>query len=109
CYSPCEVTCPQPYANAWSQPCVTSCGDSRAVVFPPPVAIVFPGPILSSCPQESYVGSSAPLELGSFIGNGSILDTQSSFGSGISQGGRYSYPCYSRRYTSYRGGNCRPC
>ncbi|NXV73541.1 KRFA protein, partial [Atlantisia rogersi] len=88
--SPCEVTCPQPYANAWSQPCVTSCGDSRAVVYPPPVAITFPGPILSSCPQESFVGTSAPLELGSSFGYRGIMDAQSSFGSSISQGGRYS-------------------
>nr|XP_021138504.1 beta-keratin-related protein-like [Columba livia] len=84
-YSPCDVSCPAPYANAWSEPCVTSCGDSRAVVYPPPVTIVFPGPILSSCPQESFVGTSAPLEFGS------------SFGSGASLGGKYSYPCYPRR------------
>ncbi|NXK14419.1 KRSC protein, partial [Herpetotheres cachinnans] len=55
--SPCEVTCPEPCASAWSQPCVTSCGDSRAVVYAPPVVITFPGPILSSCPQESFVGT----------------------------------------------------
>ncbi|NXU20942.1 KRFJ protein, partial [Pardalotus punctatus] len=58
--SPCSVSCPQPFADAWSQPCVTSCGDSRAVVYPPPVVITFPGPILSSCPQESIVGTSFP-------------------------------------------------
>ncbi|NXS50894.1 KRFA protein, partial [Balaeniceps rex] len=51
----CETACPQPFANTWNQPCVTSCGDSRAVVYPPPVVITFPGPILSSCPQESFV------------------------------------------------------
>ncbi|NXI55687.1 KRFA protein, partial [Chloroceryle aenea] len=108
-YSPCEVTCPQPYADAWNQPCVTSCGDSRAVVYPPPVAIVFPGPILSSCPQESIVGTSAPLEIGSSFGYGGSLNTQSSFGSSTSLGGRFSYPCYSRRYTTYRRGSCGPC
>ncbi|NXJ44404.1 KRFJ protein, partial [Ciconia maguari] len=58
------ITCPQPIANAWNQPCVTSCGDSRAVVYPPPVVITFPGPILSSCPQESFVGTSSPVGLG---------------------------------------------
>ncbi|NXN89670.1 KRSC protein, partial [Bombycilla garrulus] len=58
------VSCPQPCADAWSQPCVTSCGDSRAVVYPPPVVITFPGPILSSCPQESIVGTSFPAPLG---------------------------------------------
>ncbi|NWW12677.1 KRFA protein, partial [Oreocharis arfaki] len=80
----CEVSCPQPPASAWSQPCVTSCGDSRAVVCPPPVVITFPGPILSSCPQESIVGSAFPLGMGS------------SFGSGASFGGRNSSSCYSR-------------
>ncbi|NXW82087.1 KRSC protein, partial [Alopecoenas beccarii] len=56
--------CPQPITDAWNQPCVTSCRDSHAVVYPPPVTIIFPGPILSSCPQESFVGTSAPLGLG---------------------------------------------
>ncbi|NWV44467.1 KRFA protein, partial [Grantiella picta] len=56
----CSVSCPQPLASAWNQPCVTSCGDSRAVIHPPPVVITFPGPILASCPQESIVGSSCP-------------------------------------------------
>ncbi|NXI89622.1 KRSC protein, partial [Psophia crepitans] len=55
------VACPQPITDAWNQPCVTSCGDSRAVVYPPPVVITFPGPILSSCPQESIVGTSFPV------------------------------------------------
>ncbi|NXV56930.1 KRSC protein, partial [Molothrus ater] len=54
------VSCPQPCADTWNQPCVTSCGDSRAVIHPPPVVITFPGPILSSCPQESIVGSALP-------------------------------------------------
>ncbi|NXM75269.1 KRSC protein, partial [Serilophus lunatus] len=83
----CEVTCPQPCVDAWSQPCVTSCGDSRAVVFPPPVSIVFPGPILSSCPQESIVGTSCPVGLGSSFGYGSSLAAQSSWDSGVSQYG----------------------
>ncbi|NXM32284.1 KRSC protein, partial [Oxyruncus cristatus] len=83
----CEVTCPQPVADAWSQPCVTSCGDSRAVVYPPPVSIVFPGPILSSCPQESIVGTSLPVGLGGSFGSGSFEGAQSSFGSGASLSG----------------------
>ncbi|NWR50374.1 KRFJ protein, partial [Regulus satrapa] len=56
----CAISCPQPLASAWSQPCITSCGDSRAVVQPPPVVITFPRPILSSCPQESIVGCAFP-------------------------------------------------
>ncbi|NXW78940.1 KRFJ protein, partial [Hirundo rustica] len=60
----CAVSCPEPLACAWSQPCVTSCGDSRAVIHPPPVVVTFPGPILSSCPQESVVGSALPSGMG---------------------------------------------
>ncbi|KFQ03049.1 hypothetical protein N329_07917, partial [Haliaeetus albicilla] len=48
-------------------------GDSGPWVYPPPVAIVFPGPILSSCPQESFVGTSAPMEIGSSFGCGRSL------------------------------------
>ncbi|XP_026719832.1 feather keratin 4-like [Athene cunicularia] len=102
CSSPCEVTCPQPIADAWSQPCVTSCGDSRAVVYPPPVVITFPGPILSSCPQESIVGSSSPLGLarprglqGSLIYGGSLSSSSSS-------------SSFSRHWRQRYGG-CGPC
>ncbi|NXB13491.1 KRFA protein, partial [Rhagologus leucostigma] len=81
----CEVSCPQPLANAWSQPCVTSCGDSRAVVYPPPVVITFPGPILSSCPQESVVGTSFPSgPMGASESGGAI---GGSYGGGGSMGG----------------------
>ncbi|KFP84491.1 Feather keratin 4, partial [Apaloderma vittatum] len=71
--SPCEVTCPQPLANTCNDVCVTSCDDSRAVVYPPPVVLTFPGPVLTSCPQESVVGSCEPLGLarpGSCLGYG---------------------------------------
>nr|XP_009673314.1 PREDICTED: feather keratin B-4-like [Struthio camelus australis] len=81
CSSPCEVTCPQPYANAWNEPCVTTCSDSRAVVYPPPVVITFPGPILSSCPQESIVGTVLPNQ-GGFMGIAGSVDSGVSFGSG---------------------------
>ncbi|NXX12680.1 KRSC protein, partial [Podargus strigoides] len=65
CLPACEVTCPQPCAYSRSlEPCVTSCGDSRAVVYTPPVALTFPGPILSSCSQESIVGTSFPQPCG---------------------------------------------
>ncbi|NXX95891.1 KRFJ protein, partial [Centropus bengalensis] len=73
------VACPQPIAGAWNEPCVTSCGDSRAVVYPPPVVITFPGPILSSCPQESVVGSSAPYPIGSSLGYGGSYGYRGSF------------------------------
>ncbi|KFR13750.1 Feather keratin 4, partial [Opisthocomus hoazin] len=71
--SPCKVTCPQPFANACNEQCVTSCDDSRAVAYPSPVALTFPGLILSSCPQESVVGSCGPVGVGHLFGSGSCL------------------------------------
>ncbi|NWZ88188.1 KRFA protein, partial [Poecile atricapillus] len=51
-------SCPPPSASGSSQPCVVSCGASRVIIFPPPVLVTFPGPILSTCPQETVLGSS---------------------------------------------------
>ncbi|NXD31219.1 KRSC protein, partial [Spelaeornis formosus] len=101
CLAPCGISCPQPYADAWSQPCVTSCGDSQAVIYPPPVVVTFPGPILGSCPQESIVGSSAP---SSFPGSGNFLGSGGSCGS---YGYGRSYSSYGA--SGYRSGSCRPC
>ncbi|NWR79447.1 KRFA protein, partial [Centropus unirufus] len=107
CLPPCEVTCPQPIANAWNQPCVTSCGDSRAVIYPPPVVMTFPGPILSSCPQESFVGSSTPSSIGSCFGSTSSLGTSGSYGSRSLYNFGRSYSSYGS--TGYGFGSCRPC
>ncbi|NXE99205.1 KRFJ protein, partial [Menura novaehollandiae] len=72
CLPGCEVMCSQPCAYSRSlEPCVTSCGDSRAVVFAPPVILTFPGPTLSSCSQESIVGTSLPSFFGALTPNGS--------------------------------------
>ncbi|XP_050186290.1 scale keratin-like [Myiozetetes cayanensis] len=74
CSNPCEVSCPQPVANACNELCVTSCEDSKAVIYPPPVVLTFPGPILSSCPQESVVGSCSPPGIvGRSFGSGGSL------------------------------------
>ncbi|KFQ14013.1 Feather keratin 4, partial [Leptosomus discolor] len=99
CLPACEVTCPQPcaYSNSLG-PCVASCGDSRAVVYGPPVVLTFPGPIISTCPQESIVGTSLPQSyggsyssgisygMGHSSGSGGMSGTGSSFGSGGSSG-----------------------
>ncbi|NXE44469.1 KRFJ protein, partial [Ptilorrhoa leucosticta] len=83
--SPCEVYCQQPCVDARNWPCVTSCGDSRAVVYPPPVVITFPGPILSSCPQESIVGTTLPQQAIGYSGSGGAIG--GSFGGSGSMGG----------------------
>ncbi|NWH44302.1 KRFD protein, partial [Fregata magnificens] len=64
---------PQPLAKTCNELCVTSCNDSRAVIYPPPVVLTLPGPILSSCPQESVVGSYGPLGFGRPFGSGGCL------------------------------------
>ncbi|NXG53025.1 KRSC protein, partial [Psilopogon haemacephalus] len=81
-----EVSCPQPFVDAYSQPCVTSCGDSSAVVYPPPVVITFPGPILSSCPQESIVGTTLPYPIGGYSGGVNSIESGGSYGGGSSFG-----------------------
>ncbi|NWT48293.1 KRSC protein, partial [Chroicocephalus maculipennis] len=62
CNELCARQCPD--SSAFIQPPPVQCPDSRAVVFPPPAVVTIPGPILSSFPQESIVGSSGPAGLG---------------------------------------------
>ncbi|NXM32282.1 KRFA protein, partial [Oxyruncus cristatus] len=72
CLPGCEVTCSQPCAYSRNlEPCVAACGDSRAVVFAPPIVLTFPGPALSSCSQGSIVGTSFPLIFGALTPNSS--------------------------------------
>ncbi|NXE02557.1 KRSC protein, partial [Chaetorhynchus papuensis] len=58
------VICPRPFADSVNEPCVQQCPDSRALILPPPVVVTIPGPVLSTCPQESVVASSGPAWLG---------------------------------------------
>ncbi|NWV72697.1 KRSC protein, partial [Dasyornis broadbenti] len=58
------LSCPRPIAESSNEPCVRQCPDSRALILPPPVLVTIPGPVLSSFPQESVVGSSGPAWLG---------------------------------------------
>ncbi|NXO86928.1 KRFJ protein, partial [Sitta europaea] len=91
----CELSCPRPCASSRSlEPCVASCGHSRALIFPPPVVLTFPGPTLATCAQESVVGAAHPAELGDPIANisdescgpGGSFGAGGSFGSGGSWG-----------------------
>ncbi|KFQ53826.1 Beta-keratin-related protein, partial [Pelecanus crispus] len=92
CAPPCEVWCPEPFVHGWNEPCVSSCGDSRAIVYAPPVVVTFPGPIISSCPQQSFVGSAMPEidgQMGSGGGGmGSGGGGMGSGGGGMGSGGR---------------------
>ncbi|NXY22090.1 KRFJ protein, partial [Atrichornis clamosus] len=118
--SPAEVTWPQPLTSACHELCVTSCHDSKAVIYPPPVVLTFPGPILSSCPQESMVGSCSPLQAGrafgpagslGYRGYGSAVGLRGSilFGGSNGAGGAWNYGrSYSPGCPSLGRGNCSP-
>ncbi|NWR79448.1 KRFJ protein, partial [Centropus unirufus] len=91
CLPPCEVTCPPPCVCSRNQePCVVSCGDSKALLYAPPVSVTFPGAVLSSCPQETIVGTALPISVGAITPYGS--DGSNGRGGSMSgSGGSYGY------------------
>ncbi|NWS92905.1 KRCL protein, partial [Toxostoma redivivum] len=75
CAPSCGVATPAPLADSSNAPCVRQCPDSTVLIQPPAVVVTLPGPILSSFPQQSSVGSAgAPFVSGgsggSFGGRG---------------------------------------
>ncbi|KAF1552411.1 Scale keratin, partial [Eudyptes schlegeli] len=136
CYDLCSTTVgginrPQPIADSGNEPCVRQCPDTMTVIQPPPVVVTFPGPILSSFPQDSVVGSSGAPVLGGYGGSlgyggtlgyggygslgygglygyGGSLGYRGLYGYGRSYGSGYCSP-YSYWYNRYSRGSCRPC
>ncbi|XP_068023588.1 feather keratin Cos1-2-like [Melanerpes formicivorus] len=96
CYNPC-VPCrpcgPTPLANSCNEPCCVRCQDSTVAIQPSAVIVTLPGPILSSFPQNTVVGSSTSAAVGSIL---------SSEGVPINSGG-FDLSCITNRYS------CRPC
>ncbi|NXY22578.1 KRSC protein, partial [Atrichornis clamosus] len=77
------IRCPQPVAGSGNEPCVRQCPDSTALIQPPPVVVTFPGPILSSFPQQAVVGSAgAPTFGGSSLGLGGLYGAGNFLGYG---------------------------
>ncbi|XP_010189701.1 PREDICTED: feather keratin 3-like [Mesitornis unicolor] len=122
----CELSCSQPYTNACNELCVTSCNDSRAVIYPPPVFLTMPGPVLSSCPQNSLVTCGVPNGICNTLDyrgseNGVGLRGSLIYGgsNGLGNGCNYTRSCSTGfplqgrvNYTSqrrYSRGNCGPC
>ncbi|XP_027525310.1 feather keratin 4-like [Corapipo altera] len=102
CPSPCG---PTPLANSCNEPCVRQCQDSTYLIQPPAVVVTLPGPILSSFPQNTAVGSSASAALGSSL---------SSEGVPVSSGGSSGWGPWgstrpSRRPNTSRSGFGEPC
>ncbi|XP_030900640.2 feather keratin 4-like isoform X2 [Melopsittacus undulatus] len=69
CYDLClPSSCsPRPLATSCNQPCFRRCGDSTTVIQPPTVLVTLPGPILSSYPQNTTVGSTASAAIGNYL------------------------------------------
>ncbi|NXB75763.1 KRCL protein, partial [Donacobius atricapilla] len=68
CVPSCGVATPAPLADTCNEPCVRQCPDSTVVIQPPASVVTFPGPILSSSPQQSAVGSAGAPYVGSGAG-----------------------------------------
>ncbi|KFP51235.1 Feather keratin Cos1-1/Cos1-3/Cos2-1, partial [Cathartes aura] len=58
---------PTRLANSWNEPCVRQCQNSTVVIKPSPVVVTLLGPILSSFPQNTVVGSSTMAAVGSIL------------------------------------------
>ncbi|KFP99389.1 Feather keratin Cos1-1/Cos1-3/Cos2-1, partial [Leptosomus discolor] len=66
----CQPCGPTPLASSWnecSECCVRQCQNSTVVIEPSPVVVTLPGPILSSFPQNTVVGSSTSAAVGSIL------------------------------------------
>ncbi|NWI10343.1 KRF2 protein, partial [Crypturellus soui] len=64
---PCRPCGPTPLANSCTEPCVRQCQASNVFIQPSPVVVTLPGPILSSFPQNTVVGSSTSAAVGSIL------------------------------------------
>ncbi|XP_052555530.1 feather keratin Cos1-2-like [Tympanuchus pallidicinctus] len=89
---PCRPCGPTPLASSCNEPCVRQCQDSTIAIEPSPVVVILPGPILSSFPQNTVVGSSTSAAVGSIL---------SSEGVPITSGG-FDLSCISNRYCGRR-------
>ncbi|NWR40683.1 KRF2 protein, partial [Tachuris rubrigastra] len=99
CCQPCNPCCqpcgPTPLANSCNECCVRQCQSSTVAIQPSAVVVTLPGPILSSFPQNTVVGSSTSAAVGSIL---------SCDGVPINSGG-FDLSCITRCYPC----RCPPC
>ncbi|XP_052643531.1 feather keratin 1-like isoform X2 [Harpia harpyja] len=96
CYDLCHPCGPTPLANSCNEPCVQQCQDSRVVIQPSTVVVTLPGPILSSFPQNTAVGSSSSAAVGNILSSQGVPVSSGGFGFGglgCFGGARGCYPC----------------
>uniref|UniRef100_A0A8V5GSV2 Keratin n=1 Tax=Melopsittacus undulatus TaxID=13146 RepID=A0A8V5GSV2_MELUD len=112
---PACVAVPQPIAESCNELCARQCPDSSAFIQPPPVVVTFPGPILSSFPQQAVVGSSGAPAFGGNLGLGGLYGAGATQASGgLSTFGRPYAPAACSplalpRYTQSLRNSCGPC
>ncbi|XP_072705521.1 feather keratin-like [Ciconia boyciana] len=101
CYDLCRPCGPTPLANSCNEPCVRQQGEGLSVVIQPSTVVVtLPGPILSSFPQSTAVGSSSSAAVGTVLSSQGVPVSSGGFGYGYGFGGlgcfggaRGCYPC----------------
>ncbi|XP_057875950.1 feather beta keratin-like [Melospiza georgiana] len=64
CNSLCSPCGPTPLANSCNEPCALQCQDSHVIINPSPVLVTLPGPIMTSFPQNTAVGSTSSAAVG---------------------------------------------
>eukprot|EP00076_Gallus_gallus_P007670 XP_003643298.3 feather keratin 3-like [Gallus gallus] len=93
---PCQPCGPTLLANSCNESCVRQCQDSNVFIQPSPVVVTLPGPILSSFPQNTAVGSSTSAAVGSILSSEGVPISSGGFGlSGFGSRlcGRRCFPC----------------
>ncbi|KFO91159.1 Feather keratin Cos2-2, partial [Buceros rhinoceros silvestris] len=58
---------PAPLANSCNKLCVRQCQSSAVVLEPSGLVVILPGPIISTFPQNTLVGSSTSAAVGSIL------------------------------------------
>ncbi|XP_031948092.1 feather beta keratin-like [Corvus moneduloides] len=104
CYNRCQPCGPTPLANSCNEPCALQCQDSRVVIQPSPVQVTLPGPIMTSFPQNTAVGSTSSAAVGTELSaqGQPISGGFGGFGYGLGYGRGFGYGlgglgCYGRR------------
>jgi len=107
CYDLCppktSVAVPQPIAESCNELCARQCPDSTACLQPPPGVVTFPGPILSSFPQQAVVGSSGAPAFGGSLGLGGLCTFGRPYVAPACS------PCALPRYSRKLWDTCGPC
>ncbi|XP_032037063.1 feather beta keratin-like [Aythya fuligula] len=102
CYNLCRPCGPTPLANSCNEPCVRQCEDSHVAIQPSTVVVTLPGPILSSFPQNTAVGSSASAAVGSNLSAQGVPISSGGFGGfGLGGYGLGGLGCFSGRRACY--------